>query len=81
MLFLIAVLILFLQNMLRVDHMPTQEQFATMKQDLAFKKGEMEKSVNTASALTGGLYFNRRFVLTEVFFLTGNLCFNGNFVF
>ena len=37
-------------NLQHVGHMPTTQGFSVMKDDLAFKEGEMEKSKNT---LTG----------------------------
>ena len=35
------------RNLAHVGHLPTSQGFSTMKEDLAFKEGEMEKSKNT----------------------------------
>lgn len=36
----------------QAGHLPTMQGFSTMKDDLAFKEGEMEKSKNTLEGIT-----------------------------
>lgn len=43
-----------LQNMGRFSALPTQNELAEMKEDLAFKEGEMKKSEYTALGLASG---------------------------
>ena len=40
--------------MARFTHLPTPNELASMKDDLAFKEGEMEKARATGSGLSGG---------------------------
>ena len=42
------------QNMGRFSALPTQNELAEMKEDLAFKEGEMKKSEYTALGLASG---------------------------
>ena len=44
----------YLQNMGRFSALPTQSELAEMKEDLAFKEGEMKKSEYTALGLASG---------------------------
>ena len=39
------------RNLVSVGHLPTSQVFGTMKEDLAFKEGEVEKSRNTLDGL------------------------------
>ncbi|XP_064626072.1 intraflagellar transport protein 74 homolog isoform X1 [Lineus longissimus] len=41
------------RNMARVTHLPTPKELQSMKEDLAFKEGEMKKSEVTATGLAG----------------------------
>ena len=40
------------RNLVSVGHLPTSQVFGTMKEDLAFKEGEVEKSRNTLDGLS-----------------------------
>lgn len=40
------------RNLSHVGHLPTSQGFSTMKEDLAFKQGEMEKSKDTLEGVT-----------------------------
>ena len=40
------------RNLQHVGHLPTSQGFSTMKEDLAFKEGEMQKSKNTLEGVT-----------------------------
>ena len=45
---------MYFQNMGRFSALPTQNELAEMKEDLAFKEGEMKKSEYTALGLASG---------------------------
>jgi hypothetical protein len=47
--------------MARVTHLPTPKELQSMKEDLAFKEGEMKKSEVTASGLAGGKLHDIRY--------------------
>lgn len=40
------------RNLSAVGHLPSSQTFSTMKEDLAFKEGEVEKSRNTLEGLS-----------------------------
>jgi hypothetical protein len=40
------------RNLAHVGHLPSSQTFSTMRQDLAFKEGEVEKSKNTLEGLS-----------------------------
>ena len=44
----------FYQNMARFTHLPTPSELESMKDDLAFKEGEMHKAQATGVGLAGG---------------------------
>ena len=44
------------QNLGRFGALPTPNELGGMKDDLAFKEGEMEKAKTTASGLAGGMF-------------------------
>jgi hypothetical protein len=47
---------LSVQNLQRTGHLPTPQELEMMKQDLAFKQTELQKSETTASGLAGGKF-------------------------
>ncbi len=55
-----------LQNLGRFHHLPTPGELSSMKEDLDFKQGEMEKSKTTASGLAGGRFSKTFDVLFNV---------------
>jgi hypothetical protein len=40
------------RNLAHVGHLPSSQIFSTMREDLAFKEGEVEKSKNTLEGLS-----------------------------
>ena len=40
------------RNLAHVGHLPSSQTFSTMREDLAFKEGEVEKSKNTLEGLS-----------------------------
>jgi hypothetical protein len=45
---------MYKQNMGRFSHLPSPDELSNMKEDLAFKAGEMKKSEHTTIGLAAG---------------------------